>query len=437
MARTLKDTALGSREARARLKPSGKPYYRTIEEGLHLGYRKPRGRKGKPAVSGKWVWRRYVEDQVSKKGKKQPYVVEPIGIADDYSDADGAAILSFAQAQNRARALFQQGARADAGIGPYTVASAMADYIEHLAHEGKDTRDSQWRIDAHILPKLGTIECDKLTAKEIRKWHAAMAAVPGRLRPNRKKGKEQHRKFDKNSAEDVRKRRVSANRVFAILRAGLNLGFEEGMITGNREWQRVKPFPKVNVPRTRFLSVEEAQRLINACDPEFRPMIEAALTTGCRYGELCALEVHDFDRDAKTLSIRKSKSGKARKVYLSNEGTQLFRGLTVGRRGGERIIRTDAGLPFGKSYQIRPMLDACSRAKIEPAIGFHQLRHTFASLLVKAGTPMRYVADALGHATTVMTEKYYAHLAPSDVSDAIRKNVPVFGFEKSNLVGLR
>jgi len=147
--------------------------------------------------------------------------------------------------------------------------------------------------------------------------------------------------------------------------------------------------------------------------------------------------VHDFDLDAKTLSIRKSKSGKARKVYLSNEGTQLFRGLTVGRRGGERIIRTDAGLPFGKSYQIRPMLDAYSRAKIEPAIGFHQLRHTFASLLVKAGTPMRYVADALGHATTVMTEKYYAHLAPSDVSDAIRKNVPVFGFEKSNLVGLR
>jgi integrase len=83
------------------------------------------------------------------------------------------------------------------------------------------------------------------------------------------------------------------------------------------------------------------------------------------------------------------------------------------------------------------MRAASLKAKIKPAIGFHQLRHTFASLLVKSGTPMRYVADALGHATTAMTEKHYAHLAPSHVADVIRKNAPVFGFGKSNVVGLR
>jgi integrase len=437
MARTLKDTALDSRTARARLKPSGKPYYRTIEEGLHLGYRKPRGRKGKPAVSGKWVWRRHIEDHVSKTGKKQPYVVETIGIADDFTDADGAAILNFSQAQNAARALFQRNAQAKAGIGPYTVAAAMGDYVQRLAHEGKDTRDSQWRIDAHIIPRLGAIECSKLTAKKIREWHAEMASVAGRLRPERKTGKQQSRKFDKRDAEDVRKRKVSANRVFAILRAGLNQAFVEGRIISNREWLRVKPFKGVNVSRPHFLSVEEAQRLINACDPEFRPMIEAALTTGCRYGELCRLEVKDFDRHTKTLTIYKSKSGKVRKVYLGDEGVQLFVGLTAGRPGGERIIKTDDGLPFGKSYQIRPMREACARAKISPAIGFHQLRHSFASLLVKSGIPMLYVADALGHASTAMTERYYAHAKESAVSKAIRDNVPVFGFKKSNLVGMR
>ncbi len=55
MARTIKDTSLDTRTARAKQKSRGKPYYRKLEEGLHLGYRKPRGRKGKPAVSGKWT----------------------------------------------------------------------------------------------------------------------------------------------------------------------------------------------------------------------------------------------------------------------------------------------------------------------------------------------------------------------------------------------
>src|SRR5262249_39236452 len=141
MARTLKDTSLDTRAARARLKARGKPYYRTIEEGLHLGYRKPRGRKGKPALSGKWVLRRYVGEQA--------YVVDTIGIADDYTDADGVAILDFSQAQNKARALFKQSTHTAAHVGPYTVASAIGDYLQHLEHEGKDKRDAEYRANAH------------------------------------------------------------------------------------------------------------------------------------------------------------------------------------------------------------------------------------------------------------------------------------------------
>jgi integrase len=436
MARTLKDTALDSRTARARLKPSGKPYYRTIEEGLHLGYRKPRGRKGKPAVSGKWVWRRHVEDHVSKTGKKQPYVVETLGIADDYTDADGAAILNFSQAQNAARALFQRNAQAKAGIGPYTVAAAMADYAQRLAHEGKDARDSQWRIDAHIIPKLGHIECNKLTAAKIRSWMAAITSTPGRLRP--KDGKPQHRKFDSSNEEDVRRRRNTANRIFAILRRGLNQGFEEGRIASKDEWTRVKPFKGVNVARDRFLSVAEAQRLINSCCLEFRPMVQAALVTGCRYGELCRLEVQDFNRAKKTLTIRKSKTYRSRVIYLADEGAKLFVALTTGKQGHDRILRMNNGHPFAKSYQIRPMRDACRGANIEPPIGFHQLRHSYASLLADSGVPMRYVAEALGHASTKTTERYYVHLEENAIAKAIRDNAPEFGFEDdSKVVGIR
>jgi hypothetical protein len=57
MARTLRDSTLETRAARARLKARGKPYYRVVEEGLHLGYRRVKGRPGKPAAAGKWVLR--------------------------------------------------------------------------------------------------------------------------------------------------------------------------------------------------------------------------------------------------------------------------------------------------------------------------------------------------------------------------------------------
>jgi integrase len=427
MARTLKDSSLDTRAARARLKARGKPYYRTIEEGLHLGYRKPRGRKGKPAVSGKWVMRRYVGGQA--------YVVEAIGVADDYADADGVAIINFSQAQNKARDLFKQNAHAEAGVGPYTVAVAMRDYVQDLQHRGKETYDAEFRANAHIVPKLGTIECNQLTTKKLKDWLSAVASTPARLRP--KKGKQQSREFNRDDPEAVRKRKVSANRVLIILRAALNHGFAEGRIASDAEWRRVKPFKQVNTARMRFLTVAEAQRLINACNPEFRPMVEAALATGCRYGELCALDVQDFDPDTETLSIRRSKGGKARKVYLATEGMRLFKRLAAGRLGNEPLLRDSDGIRFSKSRQERPMRDACAKAKIKPVISFHGLRHTYASLLVKSGTPMRYVAEALGHASTAMTEKHYAHLAPSHVATTIRQNAPTFGLGKTNVVALR
>ncbi len=95
MARIVKDTSLDSKTTRLRLKPRGKPYWRSLEPKLHLGFRKPRGRKGKPAGGGTWVARYYIGTQ--------RYTTEAIGIADDLSDADGVTILSFAQAQNLAR----------------------------------------------------------------------------------------------------------------------------------------------------------------------------------------------------------------------------------------------------------------------------------------------------------------------------------------------
>jgi integrase len=73
------------------------------------------------------------------------------------------------------------------------------------------------------------------------------------------------------------------------------------------------------------------------------------------------------------------------------------------------------------------MVQACQRAKIKPAISFHALRHTHGSTLAMRGVPMAVIAEQLGHADTRMTEKHYAHLAPSYVAETIRAHFPMLG----------
>lgn len=178
--------------------------------------------------------------------------------------------------------------------------------------------------------------------------------------------------------------------------------------------------------------------MINACEEAFRTLVHGALVTGARFGELAALEVADFNRDSGTIHIRKSKSGKARHVVLNEEGQKLFKNLTAGRSGNASIFIKPDGAVWGRSHQHRPFKEACRHAKITPAITFHELRHTWASLSIMAGAPLLVVAQNLGHADTRMVEKHYGHLAQSYVADTIRRTAPSFGVATDgNVVRMR
>jgi integrase len=190
----------------------------------------------------------------------------------------------------------------------------------------------------------------------------------------------------------------------------------------------VTPFKGVDAARARYLSIAEAQRLINGSDPDFRFLVQAALQSGARFGELARLEVHDFNVDSGTLAIRRSKSGKSRHVVLTDEGVAFFEQLAAGRDGSETMLRKANGSAWLTSHQLRPMADACRRGSVSPPISFHGLRHTWASLAVMNGVPLLVVAKNLGHADTRMVERHYGHLAPSYVADTIRANAPRFGF---------
>jgi integrase len=93
------------------------------------------------------------------------------------------------------------------------------------------------------------------------------------------------------------------------------------------------------------------------------------------------------------------------------------------------MLRKADGSAWIASHQWRPMLEAVERAKIKPPIGFHGLRHTWASLSVMNGVPLMVVAKNLGHSDTRMVEKHYGHLGPSYIVDAIREGAPRFGFK--------
>ena len=138
----------------------------------------------------------------------------------------------------------------------------------------------------------------------------------------------------------------------------------------------------------RYLSVAEAQRLLNACDADFRPLVRAALETGARYSELTRLEVCDFNADAGTVAVRKSKTGKARHIVLTDEGATFFQQHCAGRAGHDLMFRHANGGAWKASEQGRPMAAVNEDARLKPPITFHGLRHTWASLAVMNGVPL-------------------------------------------------
>jgi integrase len=208
----------------------------------------------------------------------------------------------------------------------------------------------------------------------------------------------------------------------AILKAALNHAYDERRVASNDAWgRRVKPFRSVERARLRHLSVDEAQRLINASEGDFRDLVQAALQTGCRFGELRRLLVRDFERDTSTIHVTRSKSGRARHVVLTDEGANFFASLCVGRQGDELLLRQ----LWSKTGQHREMVATVARAKIDP-ITFHGLRHTWASLAVMNGVPLQIIPQNLGHTDTRMVERHYGHMGRSFVVDAIRAGAPRF-----------
>ena len=84
--------------------------------------------------------------------------------------------------------------------------------------------------------------------------------------------------------------------------------------------------------------------MINACRADFRAPVTAALLTGCRYGELAAMTVDDFNPDVGTLRVRSSKSGKSRHAVLTPDGHDFVAQRVAGKPGGARLLLRASGI---------------------------------------------------------------------------------------------
>ena len=168
MARTVRNPKLDTRSARAKLTPRREPYWCAIGPGRHLGYRQLGARGGtwiaKLRIPGLDRWTRSLE-----------------AAADNVLDANGGTVLTFAQAQEKARTWFveqEQAAEEGQGeaVGPYFVADAVGDYLDDLrARRGSPAAsDAGGRLKKHLLPRLGDRRLADLIEADFRGWRNSM-----------------------------------------------------------------------------------------------------------------------------------------------------------------------------------------------------------------------------------------------------------------------
>ena len=176
--------------------------------------------------------------------------------------------------------------------------------------------------------------------------------------------------------------------------------------------------------RTRFLRIEEQQRLVEACEPGICELVQAALLTGLRIGNLAKLKVRDVFIQSKTILLSQSKGGTNMSIPMTTEATEFMARMVQGRRSESLVFLRPDGTPWSKNHHQRPFEKAVEKAGIEEGVVFHTLRHSFASTLLMAGVNPVALAKAMGHKDTRMIEKHYGHLIPGWAGQEINSKAP-------------
>jgi integrase len=201
----------------------------------------------------------------------------------------------------------------------------------------------------------------------------------------------------------------TANRYMAVLSHVFTMAIEWQWCQENL----VKKLRKLREPRgrTRFLSDEERQRLLDACkissNQDLYMLVVLSLSTGCRKGELAKLTWDMVDLVRGTLTFLDTKNGTNRVVPLTGLALELLRGKA--QKPSRLFVRN-----WRKAFET-----AVKRAGLVD-LHWHDLRHSAASYLAMSGASLLTIAAILGHKSLAMVQRY-SHLSEQHLTKALEK----------------
>lgn len=181
--------------------------------------------------------------------------------------------------------------------------------------------------------------------------------------------------------------------------------------------------PKIKQKPPRVLSRVEYRALRDACrgDARMSAIVELLLQTGMRISELAALQLSDIDFDRNVVHIRAQNSRAARRVPLNKAGKQsVMQYLQIRPRAREKtVFLTKTCRPF-LVRNIRTAIDRYFRLAGIKDAKVNDLRHTFIVEQLKAGTPLVYVSQLVGHKRITTTEKYLKLIEAPDMNPSVK-----------------
>ncbi len=413
---------LTTSSARHKLPVRSHAHWHTFLYGRHLGYLKRR--KMQPY----WI--------VRARNTQGGYIQEKLGLTDDRMRADGVHHFSFEQAARLAENWFRKhagkglfsdalpiGFREELIYSPvgdiYTVGHALQDYIEFKKLvAAKSTLQTLYvLINFHLLPRVGTFPASTFNGEKLREFVRDVLETP----PKRGNAKQEPRRsIDALDEESLRKRKGTINTLIGILRTALKMAWENARIDDSRSWQGLRYIRNVKKPRMLHLSRPECRKLLANCGPDLARIVLGALYTGCRITELLRMQASQVGRDGYGVYVAPLKTYKSRFVFLPDEGMVFFMDLAKGKSPNDLLFTRDSGQQwyFHHRYALKKAVKA---AGLPAGIGFHSLRHSYASQLVQAGVPLPVVATQLGHVSSDTVSRTYAHMAPQIRESEVRQ----------------
>lgn len=192
---------------------------------------------------------------------------------------------------------------------------------------------------------------------------------------------------------------ATVNRHLAVMRAILRMARDE--------WQWVDSIPKIRllsgeVERDRWLTHDEADRLLSFCPPHLHALVRFAMATGCRASEITGLEWNRVDLDRRTAWLNHTKNGTPRGVPLNHDAVQVLE-EQVGKH--EQFCFTYRGKPIRCEVSNKAWRNAVAKAGLGD-LRFHDLRHTWASWHRQMGTSCDELKELGGWKSRSMVDRY-------------------------------